>query len=165
MPTATQTGAADRIRADRETWRAFVAAVGEDRFEVPGPMGEWSFRDVAGHLLRWRERTIARFEAAARGEPEPPRPWPADLDDDDSINAWIREQDADRSTRDLIDGYDASFERLAAAIEALPPDVVDDPNAFPWTEGQAVAEIDFGSHLHDEHDPTIRAWLEANPRR
>ena len=24
----------------------------------PGPMGEWTFKDLAAHLLGWRERTI-----------------------------------------------------------------------------------------------------------
>jgi hypothetical protein len=127
-------------------------------------MGDWSFRDLAGHLLGWRNRTIARLEAGLRGEPSPPAPWPAELDDDDRINAWIRERDRDRSTQELIDGYDASFERLAALVEELPDDLVNSPEAFEWLGGEPLANVDFTGHLHEEHMPTIRAWLDAHPR-
>ena len=89
------------IRADQRFWRDLAAEVGPGRYAEPGPMGEWSFGDMAGHLLGWRKRTIARLEAAARGEPEPAPPWPAAMDDamddDATINAWIHEQHAGRS--------------------------------------------------------------------
>jgi Mycothiol maleylpyruvate isomerase N-terminal domain len=160
----TQTEYADRLRADRHAWRELVAAVGPERFEEPGPMGEWTFRDLAGHLLGWRKRTIARFEAALRGDPQPPAPWPADLDDDDRINDWIRDNDRNRSTQELIDGYDESFERLAAGVEALPRDRFETPGAFPWLDGEAVRDVDPTSHFHDEHEATVRKWLATHPR-
>jgi pimeloyl-ACP methyl ester carboxylesterase len=159
MTATTRADLAARIRADRQTWRDLVAAVGSERTEQPGAMGAWSFRDLAGHLAGWRNRRCAQLEAAARGEPEPPPPWPAELVDDDAINAWIRDHDSDRSTEALIAEYDASFERLAAAIEALPEPLFEDPAAFPWTGGRAVREGDFTAHLHEEHEPLVRAWM------
>lgn len=35
----------------------------------PGPIGEWTFGELAGHLLGWRNRTLARLEAAAAASP------------------------------------------------------------------------------------------------
>src|SRR4051812_9710835 len=147
MIATTQTEFADRLRADQQSWRQLVAAVGRDRLEEPGPMGDWSFRDLAGHLLGWRNRTIARLEAAARDQPEPAPRWPAELDDDDVINNWIREHDRDRSTQELVDGYDASYDRLAAAVEALSPDHFERPGAFGWLEGEALRDVDPTSHF------------------
>ena len=69
----------DRIEREHEAWRALVEEVGRDRMTEPGPMGEWSFKDLAAHLLGWRQRTVARFEAAAAGREEPKPPWPEDL--------------------------------------------------------------------------------------
>jgi hypothetical protein len=46
------------IQADQQLWRDLAAEVGPDRYGEPGPMGEWSFGDMAGHLLGWRNRTI-----------------------------------------------------------------------------------------------------------
>jgi hypothetical protein len=121
-------------------------------------MGEWTFHDVAGHLAGWRNQAIAQLEAAARGEPEPPPPWPAELDDDDPIDAWIHEHDRERSAEELIADYDGSFERLTAAVEALPDRLFEDPQALAFMDGEAVRDTDFGEHLR-EHDAEVRAWL------
>ncbi len=156
----TRDGQIAAIRADQQFWRDLVAEVGSDRFAEPGPMGQWSFADLSGHLLGWRNRTINRLEAYARGEPDPPNPWPAQLDDDDPINAWMHAQDAGRRPDQLVADYDASYDRLISAIESMPEAKLTDPTAIPWLEGPLV-DADFTSHLHDEHMPSVRAWLEG----
>ncbi len=144
MTSPGQQAAVNRVRADRVFWRALVDEVGRERMLEPGPMGEWSFKDLAAHLGAWP-------------------PWPADLANDDyeAINAWFQERDQTRSLDDVLDDYDRSFERLAVAIEALPESVAHDPKALPWTEGaEAAVDVDFTEHLHSEHVPSIRAWLD-----
>jgi hypothetical protein len=148
-----------RIEADRAEWHTLLAEVGEGRMEEPGPMGEWTFKDLAAHLTGWRERTIARLEAAGRHEAPPAPPWPAHMDDDDEINAWIYEQNRDRPLRDVLADADRSSERLAAAIAALSEEDVTTPGRFPGLEGLALAAADFSGHLREEHEPSIRAWL------
>jgi hypothetical protein len=162
-PMRTKAEQLAAIRADQRFWRQLAAEVGPDRYAEPGPMGEWSFGDLAGHLAGWRDRTIARLEATARGEPEPAPPWPADLEDDDgdgtfTINDWIHRQHAGRSPEQLIADYDASYDRLHAVLEALPDATLSDPSAFPWAEGPLL-DADFTAHLHEEHVPGVRAWL------
>jgi hypothetical protein len=150
------------IRADQEFWRALAAEVGPGRFAEPGPMGEWSFADMAGHLAGWRNRTINRLRTVGRGEPEPAPPWPADLHEDDGvdeINAWIREQHADRSPEQLVADYDASYDRLIEALEAFPAHL--QSAVVPWT-GEPLVDVDFTSHLHDEHVAPVRAWLDRS---
>ena len=39
---------------ERAVWRELVREVGVDRMNEPGPMGPWSFKDLAAHLLGWR---------------------------------------------------------------------------------------------------------------
>ncbi|HEX8026614.1 MAG TPA: maleylpyruvate isomerase N-terminal domain-containing protein [Candidatus Limnocylindrales bacterium] len=160
MAAKTKAELLDAIREDQRFWRSLVAEVGASRFDEPGPMGEWTFADMAGHLAGWRNRTIARVEAAGRGEPEPANPWPADLDDDDRVNDWIQEQTRGVPPAELVAGYDRSYDRLAAAIEGLSESMVADPNAFPWI-GEALGNVDFTGHLHEEHVPSVRAWLDA----
>jgi hypothetical protein len=148
-----------KIEEERALWRDLVEAVGDDRMEEPGPMGDWSFKDLASHLLGWRNRSIARYEAAAAGRPEPAPPWPPELEDDDEINPWFREQDAHRSVGDVLDDVDQSYVRLGKAIDSLPMEMVVDRGVFPWLEGASIAEVDLFGHLHDEHEPSIREWL------
>ena len=162
--TDARTKVIANIRAERLWWANLVKEIGEDRMSEPGPMGEWTFKDLASHLLGWRDRTIARFEAAAAGRGEPPLPWPAELGDeeDDPINAWIHERTRDRPLRDVLDDVDRSYERLANAIAALPEDLVTRPDAFAWAGGEALADAQLFGHLHDEHEPAIRAWLDGH---
>jgi mycothiol maleylpyruvate isomerase-like protein len=148
----------DAIRADQRFWRDLAAEVGSARYAEPGPMGDWSFGDLAGHLLGWRNRTIRRLEAWAHGEPQPSDPWPPELDDDGPINEWIREHDAGRSPAELVADYDASYDRLVTALEGLSDAQLSDPDAIPWIDGPLV-DVDFTGHLHDEHVPSVRAWL------
>jgi hypothetical protein len=163
MTTDAQRDLAARIRADRQVWRDLVAEVGQERMLEPGPMGEWTFKDMAAHLAGWRNARLPMIEAIARGEPVPPPPWPIEMDkadDVDAVNVWLQERDRDRPLEDVLADYDGSFERLAAAIEALPESIAHDPNGLPWAEGTPAVDIDFTEHLHDEHLRDVRAWLE-----
>jgi hypothetical protein len=148
----------DTIERERAHWHDLVAEVGE-RVEEPGPMGEWSFKDLAAHLLGWRERTIARLMAASAGTTPPPAPWPPELDDDDTINAWIHERHAHRAPAEVLADVDTSYQRLADAITRMPESMIADCR-FPWLDSKTLLEVDLFGHLHDEHEPSIRAWLD-----
>jgi uncharacterized protein (TIGR03083 family) len=147
------------IKADQQFWRTLAAEVGPDRYDEPGAMGEWTFGDLAGHLLGWRNRTITRFEAIARGDPDP---LPEDVEGEDVVhgmNDRIREAHAGRPAADLVADYDASYDRLIDALRALPDELFTDPDALEWV-GAPLIEITFTGHLHEEHVPDVRAWLE-----
>lgn len=149
-----------RIDRERDAWRSLVADVGPDRMEEPGPMGDWSFKDLAIHLLAWRGRTIARLEAAGGGTPAPDTFWPADVpDDDNSVNAWVRETHRDRPLAAVLRDVEESYARLRAAIERLAEDVVVTPGRLPWLGGNSLEEAFQSSHFRDEHEGPVRAWL------
>ena len=148
------------IKADQQFWRDLVAEVGPDRYDEPGTLGEWSFGDLAGHLIGWRNRTIARLEAAARGEPDP-FPYEPDTDDEiDAYNRELQERHTGRPSAELVRAYTESYDRLIRALDALPETALTDAAAFPWLEGNALIDIPFTGHLHEEHAPDVRAWLD-----
>lgn len=151
------------VKADEEAWAALAATVPADRLTEPGPMGEWSFRDLVSHLLSWRNRTIGRLEAALAGAPRPANAWPAGIGDDDPVNAWLLEQHAGRSAEDLLDEYGASFARLSGAVAALPAEAFlaeTEPSSgyFRWRDTNGEVESDFSGHLR-EHADDVRTWL------
>lgn len=152
----------ERFRSERATWQALLAEVEPDRMDEPGPMGDWTFKDLVGHLSSWRNRTVARLAAAGRGEPRPANPWPAEIDDDDTINDWFRQRDTDRSIDDLLADYDGSFERMASGVAGLPavanPTEAETPGYFNWDDGHGMLESDFFNHL-ETHADDVRAWL------
>jgi hypothetical protein len=151
------------IERERATWDALLAEVGEDRMLEPGPMGEWSFKDLVAHLTGWRSRSLQRLEAAANGQPEPEPDWPARLKTDDEINTWIHEANKDRLLGEVLDESRESYARLAEIVQRLPDEALNDPDRFPWLEGHALAPVivtgDYFGHLHEEHEPDIRRWL------
>ena len=127
-------------------------------------MGEWTFKDLAAHLLFWNERTLARLEQGPGGTI--PTPWPAsmgaedDIEDWDEVNAWIRAQYWGRSLRDVLAETDRQYERFAAAIAAMPEDDLMTPGRWGWGDS-ALVDAKFFGHLHEEHEPAIRAWLQT----
>ena len=122
-------------------------------------MGEWTFGDLAGHLLGWRNRSITRLEAAARGKPDP---LPEDVESDgkvDQTNDQIRAAHAGRPAAELVDAYTESYDRLIGVLDTLPDSVFTDTEALPWV-GAPLIDITFTGHLHEEHVPDVRAWLD-----
>jgi hypothetical protein len=147
-----------QIETERAAWQALVAEVGDDRMEEPGPMGQWSFKDLVAHLLGWSNRTIQRIEAGPGVYP--PAPWPSELKTDDEINAWIHEQHRDRPLGDVLAGMDGWYQRLANLIQSLPEDDLTTSGRYDFMEGRPLVEADFFGHFHEEHEPSIRAWLD-----
>lgn len=148
------------LREEYQQWEALLDQIGEERMDQPGVAADWSIKDIVAHLTGWRRRTIARLQAAQRGEEEPPPYWPAHLQTDDEINAWMYESNRDRSVREVLGDSDHVFQQLVAAIEGLPDEVLSDPaRHLPWLEAQSIKPGDFFGHFHEEHEPDMRAWL------
>ena len=144
--------------------RACSAEIGEARMLEPGATGDWTFKDVVAHLNGWRSKTLARLDAAQQGITPAAPPWPANLsedDDTDEINAWIQQASRDRSLQQVLDEYQRSFQHMRGAVMALSERDLADPSRYPWLDGNSIADIitaSFG-HLHEEHEPVLRAWL------
>lgn len=154
----------ERIQAIRARWRQLVADVGEDRMELPGPMGDWTFKDLASHLTAWRRRTVGRLEAVGRGEPPPPTPWAAELGDeeDDPINAWIHERTKDDPLPAVLAEADGTYDAFLAAVRALSSDA-----AAHELQSYLAAEVEDGhpyGHLGG-HEADVRRWLVALEER
>ncbi|MCX6045404.1 MAG: ClbS/DfsB family four-helix bundle protein [Chloroflexi bacterium] len=148
------------LQEEYQQWEAFLDQIGPERMDQPGVAGDWSIKDIIAHLTDWQPRQIARLQAAQRGEPAPPPPWPAHLQTDDEINAWIYAANHGRSVREVLDRSQQVFQQLLAAIESLPDDIQIEP-AYHVVQlgGQRFSASEFFDHFHDDHEPEIRAWL------
>ena len=161
-PPLTREEALALFDAARREHQEFLASIPWERMTEPGATGPWSVKDVIAHVAAWRSRSLARLEAAAAGQPEPPPPWPPELAEDDLINAWLYAQHRDDPLDAVLAGWDASFDRLRAVFGALPDAALFDPAYFPWLEGTALIEAlpgGFLGHFREEHELLLRAWL------
>lgn len=153
----------DDLRDEEARWEALlheIQDIGEDHMTQPGVAGEWSIKDIVAHLTGWRRRTVGRFQAALRHEPLPPPLWPAHLQTDDEINAWIYAANRDRPLADVLRESRDVFEQLVETLAAFPAADLLDPTRFPWLEGEPLSGALFFAHFHEEHEPDMRAWLE-----
>lgn len=84
------------LQAEYRQWELFLEQFGPAAMGQPDVTGHWSMKDVVAHLTGWNRNLAARLQAAS-GEPQPPPPWPAHLQTDDEINAWIYAASHERS--------------------------------------------------------------------
>jgi hypothetical protein len=154
------------LQEEYQQWEALLNQIGEAPMDQPGAAADWSIKDIVAHLTGWRRRTVARLQAAQRGEGEPPPLWPAHLQTDDEINAWIYESNHGRSLREVIDESHQVFQQMFAAIEGLPDAVLSDPaRHLPWLEAESIKPSDFFGHFHEEHEQDMRAWLARGEKQ
>ncbi len=148
------------LREEHRQWEALLDEIGPARMDQPGVNGDWSMTDLVAHLTDWNRRLVAYLQAAQRGEPTPPPPWPAYLETDDEINAWIYEAHRGHSARQVLDESDQVFQQLFEVIESLPDDVVIEPEwRLVHLNGERFPAGEFFDHFHDEHEADVRAWL------
>src|SRR5215510_1989348 len=106
-----------------QQWEALLTEIGPARMEQAGVNGDWSMKDIIAHLTGWNRRLVNHLQAAQRGEPEPPPPWPTTLETEDEVNAWIYESNHARSLNEVMAESQQMFQELFAAVESLPEDV------------------------------------------
>jgi hypothetical protein len=157
------------LREANQQWEALLDQIGEARMDQPGVNGDWSMKDIVAHLTGWNRNLVARLQAALRGEPEPPPPWPAELQTDDEINAWIYEANRGRSVREVLDDTHHVNQRLLALIEGLPDEVrlerVEPAYHLVWVGDQRFLPGEFFDHFRDDHEPDVRAWLAREEKQ
>ena len=147
------------LQEEYQIWQALLDQIGPARMDQPGVAGAWSIKDIVAHLTGWRRRTVGRLQALQRGQPEPAPPWPAHLQTDDDINAWIYQSRQSYSVSEVLDESHQVFQQLLAVIESLPEDVLAEVHRLPWMEGQPFNAAEFFAHFHEEHESDMRAWL------
>lgn len=160
----TKQDALNAVDADERQWSQLVEAVGLENMEVPGAMGDWTFKDLAAHVNGWRESSLNRLESDLTGAPRK-EPWPSsiDRDDYDKVNDWLHEQNRDRPISDVLADTRALSNRVRALIAAIPEEKLFDPSLSPDDDsyGVEIASGEFFSHLPDEHLPDVNAWLKS----
>jgi hypothetical protein len=130
-----------------EAWRQLFAAlddIPEDRMSDPGVIGEWSLKDLFGHLAFWDEHAVTEIERALAGLPR----------EDD---AWQEMNEADhaaRQDRTLPEQRSAMHQAHAALVERL--------EAVAGIEAARIDEAirpDTYEHYQD-HVGDIRTWRQ-----
>ncbi len=150
------------MQSEQAAWLALLEEIGEENMTQPEVAGGWSIKDIVAHLTGWRRRTVLRFRAVLDPTVDMTPYWPAELDEDDEvdeINAWIYKANRDRPPADVLNDSREVFQQLVAEVSALSDEQLNDPQRFPWLEGERLTGAFIFGHFHEEHEHDMRAWL------
>ena len=160
------------LQGQYRQWEDLLDQIDPARMEQLGLNGIWSMKDMVAHLNEWNRDLVDRLQAAQRGEPTPPPPWPAEITDQDEINAWIYEHHRERSLQDVLEDTEQVFQRLFDVIKNLPDDVQIETLIYSgrtfylvWIGDERFPAGEFFYHWHDDHEPDIRAWMAREGQR
>jgi len=160
------------LDAERATWEALVEEVGLERLASPGVAGDWSVKDLLGHLAAYHRFWDAQLRAAATGVP----PTPRDLFDTDETprryvsvdeqNAAIHARSAPLPPAVVLATWREAVDLLRDGVAALPEADLTTPGRFPWAGDRPLAEAMAGdTYRHAaEHAAQVRSWLDHRRR-
>ena len=150
------------MQSEQAAWLALLDETGEENMTQPEVAGGWSIKDIVAHITGWRRRTVLRFRAALDPTVDMTPDYPAELDEDDEvdqINAWIDKANRDRPLADVLNDSREVFQQLVKACDALSDEQLNDPQRFPWLDGERLTGAFLFGHFHEEHESDMRAWL------
>jgi hypothetical protein len=142
------------IEQARAEQRAFWDGLSQAHRFATGTPDHWSAKDVMAHITVGNERLAADLEATASGD-EPER-----IDDFDEANRQVFEANRERTWQDLLAFEETVSTRLAAAVEALTEEALNDPTSFEWTGGRPLWwRVGFTAYFHPL-DHLTKLYLE-----
>src|SRR5262249_25384147 len=121
--SASPTSLVDRpaLLARIETaWNALqeaYAGLPETRMQQPGASGDWSVKDVIGHVTTWEEEALKYLPMIVEGG-RPPRY--ATFGGIDAFNARMSEEKRALSLAEVLGHAEATHRRLVAYLQSVP---------------------------------------------
>jgi hypothetical protein len=161
---ATKANLVDWARRERADWERLLADVGEARMSEPGPMGDWTFKDLLAHLMIWQQYAQSPLEQALLGELPLP-PWPVDLDsttDQNQINQFIHQRTRDLPLPAVIAQARQTWNLLEDNLLALSDAALIEPGHFAWAGDEPLGPKvlrEVSAHYHQDHEVPVRYWL------
>jgi hypothetical protein len=146
----------DDMLSGRQELEAALARVKDSEMDLTILHGEWTVKDLLGHLAFWEETVTGLFITLRAGKN--PEPFP----DLDALNAqqiaeWRKIPLAEVKTREK-----AAFEQVVSLVISARDAELFEATHFPWTEGRVFAEFfcDNTCGHFKEHLPELIIWLK-----
>src|SRR5260370_18850431 len=120
----------------------------------PEAAGGWSIKNIVAPLTGWRRRSVRRFQALLKHEPDFSPPWPKELREDDEINAWIYESNRDRSFAEVLSESRDVFQQLLDTLDAFSEEQLQNLRRILGLEVEPIRDglLFINFHLQQEPD-------------
>jgi len=150
----TKTELVEQIKAERERLENTLANFNPEQMTQPGVMGEWSIKDILGHIATWESRLVTILYSIERGVAPKMFHTPAEVD---KLNAQSFAEQRDRPLDRVLSDFQAVHAQLLKRLDTLKERDLADPNRFKWMEGEPLEKMvasDTFEH-YAEHLPAI----------
>jgi uncharacterized protein (TIGR03083 family) len=155
----------DELLAVLETARARLDAaldgLDPDELTVPGPVGEWSVKDLLAHITAWDVDLLTNLGKFKRGQKPGRTAW-----DSDGIQAqntaWHAEL-KDRPLERVVADFDSVHEQLLRQVRGLTDAELEAP--ADWLQGRPLFQY-FVDHVvthENEHAAELARWRTERP--
>lgn len=156
------------LSEQRAAWEALIEATELARLTTPGVTGNWSVKDVLGHLAAFHRYWGAQLRAATTGMPPTPRDLfdseapPPRYASEDEQNSAIHALYAPLPPAVVLAKWSEAVDLLREGVAALPEADLTTPGRFPWAGELPLVEAIAGdTYRHSaEHAAQVRTWLD-----
>jgi hypothetical protein len=144
-----------RLAESRQAMEKAIGALSKDQMTGAKVEGDWTPRDIIGHIAAWDKAVLIPLREYAAG-----KGFRTETITD--IDGWNNEQAAMRRSLPLdvpLNEFRAVREEMVAVAERLPDEQWIRPIPYPWGDQGPLAEALHGLAYHEaEHATTIVRW-------
>jgi uncharacterized protein (TIGR03083 family) len=159
----TKHGLLETIKKERAAIEAALAGLTPEQMTAPGVMGEWSVKDILGHIAMWESRLVTILYSIERGV----APKTLRLSDVDKVNAESYAEQRERPLDRVLADFHAVHAQLLKRLDTLEERDLSGPKRFEWMEGEPLEKLVAGDTFehYAEHRPMIEAWRQNLQQR
>jgi uncharacterized protein (TIGR03083 family) len=143
------------IQKGRTDFEAALVKLSPEQMTAPGAMGEWSVKDILGHISMWESRLVTILYAIER-DATPPQAIHTQAEVDQA-NAESFAEQRDRPLDRVLADFHGVHIQLLKRLEAVKERDLNDPKRFKWMEGEPLEKLVAGDTFvhYAEHRPAI----------
>ncbi len=144
------------IQKGRTDFEATLARLTPEQMTAPGAMGEWSVKDILGHIGVWESRLVTILYAIEQGATPQTFRTQAEVD---QANAESFAEQRDRPLDRVLADFHGVHIQLLKRLEAVKERDLNDPKRFKWMEDEPLEKLVAGDTFvhYAEHRPAIEA--------
>jgi hypothetical protein len=147
----------ETLKKGRAEFEAVLTGLTPEEMTTPGVMGEWSVKDILGHIAMWESRLVTTVYAIERDATPKMFHTEAEVD---RANAESYAEQRDRPLDRVLSDFHAVHAQLIKRLETLKERDLTDPKRFEWMEGDPLERLVAGDTFehYAEHRPAIESW-------
>ena len=127
------------MQKERTAFEQLLERLSPDEMVLPGALGEWSVKDVLGHLIEWEQMVLSWLAAGKRGEtPHTPAEgfkW----NELPRLNQHIYEKHRQRALEEVLSDFQDSYRQMQAAAQGMSEEELFTPGRYAWARQNTLA--------------------------